>query len=219
MRVDLAVRSGTTNSLEREAQVALSLAQRRWSASGSYRPSVVDRFRLRSRRDMLDHLRGVIEPDGARLLDFGGGTGATTVVFGRGARELVVLEPNERKVARGQAVGAPVAFVAAVAEAIPYAEARFDRVVSLMSFHHLPQGDLALREVVRVLAPGGRFVLCDFDPSTPRGRWVSFFERRLHRDFPQFATTADLERRVLAAGFRAVRRAPFGSLTVVVAER
>jgi len=112
-----------------------------------------------------------------------------------------------------------VTFVSGVAESLPYGEGRFDRVVSLMSFHHFSEADGALREAARVLAPGGRLVVYDFDRSTLSGRWVAFFEGHLARHSVRFVTASDLERRVLAAGFHASRREAFGSGAFVVAER
>ncbi len=187
--------------------------------TASYRPSRRDRFRIRARRALLERLRSRVEPEGTRLLDLGGGTGATTVTFGTGARELVVLEPDARKVSRGRAAGAPVTFVPGVAEALPYGDGRFDRVVSLLSFHHFSHADVALREVARVLGPGGRLVVYDFDRSTLSGRWVAFFEGHVARHPMRFVTAADLERQVRAAGFRRTRRESFGSGAFVVAER
>lgn len=187
--------------------------------SAEYRPSVRDRFRQRVRRRLLERLRTLIEPGGTRLLDLGGGTGAATAVFGNGARELVVLEPEARKVSRGRAAGAPVTFVSGVAESLPYGEGRFDRVVSLMSFHHFSRGDDALREAARVLRPGGRLVVYDFDPSSRSGRWVAFFEKRVHHHEFTFAQPSEIERRALAAGFRVARQEPLGSGAFVVAER
>ena len=187
--------------------------------SNEYRPSSRDRFRVRARRALLGRLRSLLAPDGLRLLDVGGGTGATTVVFGEGAKERVVLEPDERKVSRGRAAQTPVEFVSGLAEAVPFEDGRFDRVVSLMSFHHFPRGDDALREAVRVLVPGGRMVIYDFDPSTLSGRWVAFFEGKVLRHPFSFTSPAELERRALAAGFRTVRREPFGSGGFVIAER
>jgi ubiquinone/menaquinone biosynthesis C-methylase UbiE len=184
-----------------------------------YRPSRRDWFRLRARRALLERIRSLIEPDGTRLLDLGGGTGATTVTFGKGARELVVLEPDVRKISRGRDAGAPVTFIPGVAEALPYGVGRFDRVVSLMSFHHFLQGDEALREAARVLAPGGRLVVYDFDRSTLSGKWVAFFEGHLGRHPMPFVTGVDLERRVLSAGFLRAHRESFGSGAFVVAER
>jgi ubiquinone/menaquinone biosynthesis C-methylase UbiE len=44
------------------------------------------------------------------------------------------------------------------AESIPYDDATFDLVVGHAVLHHIPDVELAFREVLRVLKPGGRFV-------------------------------------------------------------
>jgi ubiquinone/menaquinone biosynthesis C-methylase UbiE len=62
------------------------------------------------------------------------------------------------------------------AESLPYADATFDLVVGHAVLHHIPDVELALREVVRVLRPGGRFVIAG-EP-TRCGDWVA---RRLSR--------------------------------------
>ena len=62
------------------------------------------------------------------------------------------------------------------AEQIPYPDATFDLVVGHAVLHHIPDVELALREVVRVLKPGGRFVFAG-EP-TRVGDW---YARRLGR--------------------------------------
>jgi ubiquinone/menaquinone biosynthesis C-methylase UbiE len=162
------------------------------------------------------HLRSLLQPEETRLLDLGGGTGVTTAIFGKEARDIVVLEPNERKISRGRSAGAPMTFVSGVGESIPYPDGQFDRVVSLLSFHHFSRGDDVLRETARVLAPGGRLVVYDLNPSSLSARWLGLFLGH-HRE--RFASSSDLARRVLAAGFRAARTEPFRSGTFVVADR
>ena len=44
------------------------------------------------------------------------------------------------------------------AESIPYPDDSFDLVVGHAVLHHIPDVELAMREVLRVLKPGGRFV-------------------------------------------------------------
>ncbi len=44
------------------------------------------------------------------------------------------------------------------AESIPYPDDSFDLVVGHAVLHHIPDVELAMREVLRVLRPGGRFV-------------------------------------------------------------
>jgi SAM-dependent methyltransferase len=49
-----------------------------------------------------------------------------------------------------------VAFSQGDAEALPYADGSFDRVVANFGVHHVPRPMTALAEMHRVLAPGGR---------------------------------------------------------------
>lgn len=57
------------------------------------------------------------------------------------------------------------------AETIGYDDATFDLVVGHAMLHHIPDVELALREVLRVLRPGGRFVFCG-EP-TKIGDWYA----------------------------------------------
>lgn len=62
------------------------------------------------------------------------------------------------------------------AESIPYDGDSFDLVVGHAVLHHIPDVDLALREVLRVLRPGGRFVFAG-EPT----RYGDVVARRLSR--------------------------------------
>ena len=62
------------------------------------------------------------------------------------------------------------------AESIPYDDATFDLVVGHAVLHHIPDVELALREVLRVLKPGGRFVFAG-EPTT----WGDWYARKLGR--------------------------------------
>ena len=54
-----------------------------------------------------------------------------------------------------------VRFVTAFAEELPFPDASFDLVTSTVSFHHWAEQRRGLREVRRVLTPGGLFILTD----------------------------------------------------------
>lgn len=62
------------------------------------------------------------------------------------------------------------------AETIPYEDDTFDLVVGHAVLHHIPDVEQAIREVVRVLKPGGRFVFAG-EPTTIG----DFYARRLGR--------------------------------------
>jgi SAM-dependent methyltransferase len=63
-------------------------------------------------------------------------------------------------VRNGRALGLDVTGQAADAEALPFADGEFDLVIGHAVLHHIPDLDLAFREILRVLRPGGRFVFC-----------------------------------------------------------
>ena len=84
----------------------------------------------------------------------------------------------EAAVRNGTALGLDVDGRVADAESIPYDDATFDLVVGHAVLHHIPDVELALREVLRVLKPGGRFVFAG-EPTTV-GDWYARRPRPAH---------------------------------------
>ncbi|PZS27014.1 MAG: SAM-dependent methyltransferase, partial [Pseudonocardiales bacterium] len=92
--------------------------------------------------------------------------------------EVSDISPGMVEVAKANAagLGRSVGGRVADAESIPYPDASFDLVVGHAVLHHIPDVGLALREVLRVLRPGGRFVFAG-EPT----RHGDFVARRLSR--------------------------------------
>ncbi len=77
-----------------------------------------------------------------------------------GAASVTDISPGMVEVAQrnAAALGLNVRGEVCDAERLPFDDASFDLVVGHAVLHHIPDVELALREVLRVLRPGGRFV-------------------------------------------------------------
>ena len=105
-----------------------------------------------------------------RVLEIGCGTGnlALLVKRMRPQVEVVGLDPDPKALARAarkaRRAGLPLELDRGFADELPYPAGSFNRVLSSLMFHHL-QADLrraSLRQVLRVLRPGGSLHLMDF---------------------------------------------------------
>ena len=150
---------------------------------------------------------------GLRVLDIGCGTGTMVVLIKRLHPDVSVvgLDPDPKALARAKQKAdrdrLSIQFDRGFSDSLPYAQASFDRVFSSLMYHHLPSNEKGntLREVRRVLRPGGSFHLLDFagPSSEKRGFWAGLLHAGEH--MPDNAET-----RVLAllnqAGFADTRK-------------
>lgn len=54
-----------------------------------------------------------------------------------------------------------ISFAVGPSDRLPFADGEFTAVVTTTAFHHFPDPDASVREMARVLAPGGRLVIGD----------------------------------------------------------
>ena len=102
----------------------------------------------------------------APALEIGAGTGFFSLnLVQAGALEQVTvtdLSPGMVEAAQRNArgLGFEVAGEVADAESLPFPDATFEIVVGHAVLHHVPDVEQAFHEILRVLRPGGCFVLC-----------------------------------------------------------
>ena len=127
-----------------------------------------------------------IQP-GQRVLDIGCGTASLTVLIKRLHREADVfgLDPDPKALAiacrKSTKAAVDIQFDEGFSNDLPYPGESFDLVFSSFMFHHLTGDEKVrtLREVRRVLAPGGTFHLLDL--GRPRSRFGLKIARFVHR--------------------------------------
>lgn len=108
---------------------------------------------------------------GEAVLDVGCGTGTLAVAARRQvgpAGTVCGIDASPEMIARAKAKAlgafASIDFRLAAVEALPYPDAHFDVVLSTLMLHHLPRAarEQGVREMRRVLKPGGRVLAVDF---------------------------------------------------------
>jgi ubiquinone/menaquinone biosynthesis C-methylase UbiE len=164
-----------------------------------------------------------------RLLDVACGTGRTLHQLAQAHPDLrfygVDLSPAYVRVARKRlAEVAEVALSVENAEALPFADATFDIVTSVYLFHELPRNARrnVVREMLRVLRPGGLLVLEDsaqLSESAEIAAALRAFPGEFHEPFYADYLEDDLAGLLAEVGFEALSTEPQFVSKVVVARR
>jgi ubiquinone/menaquinone biosynthesis C-methylase UbiE len=107
---------------------------------------------------------------GRRVLDVAAGNGMASLAAARRWCEVVSTDyvPSllERGRARAEAEGLTIEFKVADAEALPFADATFDTVVSTFGVMFTPNQDQAAAELLRVCKSGGQIGLANWTPDS-----------------------------------------------------
>jgi len=136
----------------------------------------------RRRRALVADARG-------RVVEIGAGTGLNVRHYPDSIDELVLTEPEpgmRRKLARRlHNVGRSAHIVDASALQLPFADASVDTVVSTLVLCTVPDPEGALREIARVLRPGGQLLFIEHIRSS--SRFLATYQDMLLRPWRGFA--------------------------------
>ena len=117
--------------------------------------SAAGRARVRRRSGLIADAGGLCPT--AQVLELGCGTGEYTALLAGTGATIAALDLSAEllHVARSRGLPSVVRFLRGDAERLPFPDGQFDAVVGNAVLHHL-RLDAALREIRRVLRPGGR---------------------------------------------------------------
>jgi SAM-dependent methyltransferase len=159
-----------------------------------------------------ERLVGLTAPQpGDRVLDVACGTGIVARLAARLGAEAVGIDSNPLMIEVAEAVDPSVEWLVADAAELPLPDASFDHVLCQAGLQFFPDRIAALREMRRVLAPGGRLAISVWRAAEHNRGWLVLAEA-LHRHAgPEvgammrapfaFADAGELRELVRGAGF------------------
>jgi SAM-dependent methyltransferase len=158
------------------------------------------------------------------VLDFAAGTCWASELLGRLGVRTVSVDLSIEMMRRGrQRLAADsrlvflddAAFVAARGQSLPFVDGSFDGVLCMNALHHLPSYAAALREIHRVLKPGGRAVFSE--PGTAHAAQpLSRFRMREESVIEKSVSLPVIRRLAMEAGFSRMRVVPLRSSAAYV---
>ena len=134
-----------------------------------------DRQIARSEKAGLRAFReGLLADAQGDVLEIGGGTGANLPCYGPAVESLTITEPQlpmlRRLERRVREQGRAIKVLRAPAEDLPFDDGTFDVAVSTLVLCGVDDQPRALRELRRVLRPGGRLLFIEHVRSEDQGR-------------------------------------------------
>ncbi|MDT0309131.1 demethylmenaquinone methyltransferase [Streptomyces sp. DSM 44917] len=156
--------------------------------------AVADRYDLtndvlalgQNRRWRKEVARAVGARPGERVLDLAAGTGTSSEPFAAAGAFTVPCDFSAGMLAAGRARAPWMPFVAGDATRLPFRDGVFDAVTISFGLRNVQDTGAALREMLRVTAPGGRLVVCEF--SRPVwGPFATVYTEYLMRALPPVA--------------------------------
>lgn len=124
---------------------------------------------------------------GQTILDLAAGTGSSSIVFAKEGVKVIASDFSEGMLTVGRKRHPELEFVFADATKLPFKDASVDAVTISFGLRNVNQPKVAIQEMLRVLKPGGKVVICEFSQvRVPVIR--SFYNFYLKRVLPRLSS-------------------------------
>jgi SAM-dependent methyltransferase len=118
-----------------------------------------------------DQFLQIVPPPGRRTIDIGCGEGRLTRCLKGLGHNVVGIDTSPSLIAAARGLDPSVDIRLADAAALPFDDVSADLAIAFMSLHDMNAMPTAVREVARVLEPGGRFCVAIVHPINSAGRF------------------------------------------------
>lgn len=154
---------------------------------------------------------------GGLLLDSGGGTGRVSVNFQHLFKKVVISDLSFPMLFQAKRKGG-ILPVQSHAERLPFGNETFDRILVVDALHHFCNQEQAIREMIRVLKPGGRIVIEEPDINLFAVKIVALLEN-LFKMQSRFLHSSEICRIIIQEGLNARTEKTQNFRTWVVADK
>jgi ubiquinone/menaquinone biosynthesis C-methylase UbiE len=156
------------NAIEKEPQTTQDFEQLKTRLKTTWMTGDYDVFSRYLEKGAEQFFRRLEIKPGTLLLDVACGAGQLALIAARAGAYVVGCDIAanwlEKARARAAAEGLPIIFEQGDAEALPYADAQFDVVATLIGAMFAPRPDLVAAELTRVCRPGGMIAMANWTP-------------------------------------------------------
>lgn len=156
------------SAIEKELPVSDEFEQLKNRLKATWMTGDYDLFSRFMEEDAIVFFRRLGLSTGAKLLDVGCGSGQLALIAARAGAVVTGCDIStnwiEKARTRAAAEGLEISFDEGDAESLPYDDAQFDAVVSLVGAMFAPRPELVAKELTRVCRPGGIIAMANWTP-------------------------------------------------------
>ena len=148
-------------------------------------------------------LKFVAGQEGLRILEVGCGTGHWLDILHTRGHRVFGLDLSTQMLNQAHGLLPTVALIRGRAEHLPFPAATFDRVFCINAIHHFADKPVFLKEVRRLLRPGGKLMSVGLDPHAQMDQWYvyDYFPESIEIDKQRYPASNSLQEWMSAAGF------------------